>query len=443
MSRSVCVALAVKNGEAYIAAAIESVLAQEGVDLSLQVIDNLSDDGSVAIAERYLSDPRVTVSVNEDDIRYYGSLNRVLERTDATYFVPFACDDVMLPGNLAAKVDALDETGAALAHSTALWMDAAGQLGAPVIDHRLTPPLSEAPGFFAQLIPHNRVICPSAVVRTETMRELGGFDGRDDFAADWLAWLRISLRAPVVTVAQPLVAYRAHAQSGTSRAERLGLRGLYEPATMAHVLEDPAFPADWSGWRDRLMAMTCAHAANGLHETGSRRVAVGFAAYLLATRALVHQPFDPEIQARFQSLVGAAGLAVPRLPFEAVTTLPETAEDGAGLLAAAEALGALLERLVIVVDPERQEDAVRTLEPLFGDASIDAVIVPTPDATAELVPGRIAIARWQAPLVAVAEGAGLPVWPYAAPDPFAQPPDPARWETLPGAAAAAGAVPRR
>jgi glycosyltransferase involved in cell wall biosynthesis len=443
MSRrpSVCVALAVKNGAAYLPQAIESVLAQSDVELTLRVIDNRSEDDSVAIASRYLDDPRVSVQVNEEDILYYGSLNRVLSETEADYFVPFACDDAMLPGNLARKVGALEESGAALAHSTALWMDEQGTLSGPVIDHRLTPPLSEAPGFFAQLIPHNRVICPSAVVRTDVLRALDGFDGRDDFAADWLAWLRISLRHPVVTLIEPLVAYRTHGQNGTSRAERLGLRGLYEPATLEWVLGDPAFPPAWRDWHGRLLAMTCAHVAGVLHDSGSRRVVErGWASYMLQTRALALEPHDPEMRARFEWHMQAAGLVAPALPIQAVAAAPENAEEGLELLAATEALGGLLERLLIVVEPERQQAAIQVLEPLFGETELDAVLVPTDQPLMELVPGRLTIARWGAPIIAASEAAGVPVWPYAVPNPFDKPADPERWEVLPGARAAAGAA---
>ena len=52
---SVCVAIPVKNGSAYLAEAIESVLAQTGVDLSVRVIDNQSDDDSLELAQRYAS----------------------------------------------------------------------------------------------------------------------------------------------------------------------------------------------------------------------------------------------------------------------------------------------------------------------------------------------------------------------------------------------------
>src|SRR5205085_8833713 len=124
--RDVCVALPVRNGELYFAEAIESVLAQGGVDLELAIYDNGSTDGSVELARRYLDDPRVSVTVNERDLHFYGSLNRALAETSCRYLVPFASDDLMLPGNLARKVEALERTGAAFAHSTAYPIDDSG-----------------------------------------------------------------------------------------------------------------------------------------------------------------------------------------------------------------------------------------------------------------------------------------------------------------------------
>ena len=89
---SVAVVISVRNGEEYLAEAIESVLAQEGVELELRIYDNGSTDRSVEIVSRYLADPRVTVDCNDGDRNYFGSLNRALEETRATYFAPFACE---------------------------------------------------------------------------------------------------------------------------------------------------------------------------------------------------------------------------------------------------------------------------------------------------------------------------------------------------------------
>ena len=49
MSVRVCVAISVRNGEQFIAEAIESVLDQTHTDLELRIYDNLSTDTSAQI----------------------------------------------------------------------------------------------------------------------------------------------------------------------------------------------------------------------------------------------------------------------------------------------------------------------------------------------------------------------------------------------------------
>ena len=93
-------------------------------------------------------------------------------------------------------------------------------------------------------------------------------------------------------------------------------------------------------------------------------------------------------------------------------------------------LGSLLERLAIAVPTEGVDDAMALLEPHFGDTELDVSVIPTDDPADLYKPGRVVIAKWGSDDVAQAESAGLPVHPYAMPDPFAQPPDPEKWETV-------------
>src|SRR5690349_24998096 len=109
MRPRVCVAISVKNGVRFLAASIESVLGQEGVDLDVRLYDNGSTDGSLELARSY---PGLRVIANETEPNFYGSRNRALDETDAERFCAWACDDVMEPGNLARKV-AADEAAEA------------------------------------------------------------------------------------------------------------------------------------------------------------------------------------------------------------------------------------------------------------------------------------------------------------------------------------------
>jgi glycosyltransferase involved in cell wall biosynthesis len=427
---SVCVAIPVKNGSAYLAEAIESVLAQTGVDLSVRVLDNGSDDDSLEIARGYTADPRVTADRNPADIHYYGSLNRVLAESDADYYVPFAADDVMRPDNLRRKVQALEETGAAFASSSATLIDEAGTATGVGPDHVATPPLLAAPEFFRLLVPRNCVSCQSVVARSSALREIGGFDGRSIYASDWLTWLRLALRGPVVTFAEPLVANRIHAHAATTTYGAAGLDARDVPSTLDHVFLDEALPAEWREWRDPMVAAAQVDAAVALSRVGLTRVAGGWAGYLAMGRALARQPRDPRLQANYETLLNAAGLVPPATPYDAVAFAPADAGEAAGLAATADELAPLLGRLIIGVRPNELDATMALLEPHFGATELDVVVVPTADALELIVPGRVVIAGWGSDLVGQAEDAGVPVYPYDIPGPFGGPPDASRWQTV-------------
>ena len=395
MTPAVCVAIPVKNGAAFLGATLDSVLAQEGVDLSVRIRDNGSDDDSVAIALAYAEgDQRVSVAVNEEDVTYYGSLNRIVAETDAEWFVPFAADDLMAPGNLAQKVEAAVEAGASFVHSSALAVDEDAQPMQVAPDHSATPRVVDPPGFFRMIAPNNMVSTQTVLTRPETLRCVAGFDVRGYYAGDWLTWMRIALRERVVTLPEPLVMNRVHTAGGTSTLNRQGINGRDVPATLEHVFSDDAMPAEWRAERDHMVATNLATVARILHEDGIRRVAQGWAGYMTLGRALARVPTDGGLRAAYEAYVSESDLAVPRLPFDAVTVTPESAADARALHALADRLGPLLASLAIVVDPDGVDDAMAVIEPVFGDTHLDVAIIPTADVGELLLPGRLAIARW-------------------------------------------------
>ncbi|MCC7054110.1 MAG: glycosyltransferase family 2 protein [Gemmatimonadaceae bacterium] len=73
------------------------------------------------------------------------------------------------------------------------------------------------------------------VVRTETLRAVGGFDAQLEYCEDWEAWMRVAARGGLHIVGEPLVYVREH-RSGTFRnADRLK-RGMLAALAKAEVL---------------------------------------------------------------------------------------------------------------------------------------------------------------------------------------------------------------
>jgi glycosyltransferase involved in cell wall biosynthesis len=430
----VCVAISVRNGERFIAEAIESVLAQSHGDLELRIYDNLSTDSSGEIASRYLADPRVSYTANAFDLGYYGSLNRALHETSAPLFVPFAADDVMEPANLKLKVAAIESSGAGFAHSPVLLID---PKGAVIGDLGSIPePIETFPQreFFRLCAPVNCVTCPSTLIRSDALRALGGFDGRVPYCADWLAWMRLCLRHPVAMVHEPLVRWRQHPESGTSDSLRSASYACEDPASLALALADDAFPAEWDALRSPMLAACLARIAGHLERDGHRRVANGHAAYELALRALTLVPDDPALRSLASRLAQQADLRPPAMPFHAVAWPAVEPDQLAAAVAGARDLdrAGLLGSFAIAIRPDLVGDAVAMLEALLADGpDVGIDLVPAEAPHELLVPGVLALAPFGSPQAALAEAAGVPVLAGLSPDPFARPADPGRWETLP------------
>jgi glycosyltransferase involved in cell wall biosynthesis len=88
--------LPVFNGEAYLDAALGSLLAQDFTDFEVIVSDNASTDSTAAIAAAWATkDARVRVYRNETNIGAERNFNRVFELARGRYFRWAACDDLV------------------------------------------------------------------------------------------------------------------------------------------------------------------------------------------------------------------------------------------------------------------------------------------------------------------------------------------------------------
>jgi len=111
----VAVLLSAYNGEKYIGAQINSILAQEGVEIELYVRDDGSVDGTRDILREYETEPRIHVEYGKN-LGFIRSFLRLLTFCDDAVCYAFSDqDDVWLPHKLRLAYDALrEETSPAL-----------------------------------------------------------------------------------------------------------------------------------------------------------------------------------------------------------------------------------------------------------------------------------------------------------------------------------------
>ncbi len=228
------VLLPVKNGIAFLAEAIDSIVCQTFKDWRLIVLDHGSTDGSVELAEAYAErDARVIVRSFPQAQGLSGLLNCGLDLCDCTYVLRQDADDVSLPDRMEVLARAF-EADSALA--------VLGSLGDVIDAHGRTIGKIDMPtgrhGVAAGVLFRTPICHPSAAMRFDAMCRLGRVSGPgvrygEDFigavpverrlhvpglAEDYFLFGQLALVAPCMNVDRRLIKYRWHgANIGTTK----------------------------------------------------------------------------------------------------------------------------------------------------------------------------------------------------------------------------------
>lgn len=209
----VAVLLPVRNAGPYVAQALLSVLAQDHRDLDVIVVDDGSDDATMAEVER-VADARVRV-VKGPGRGVAAALAAGADAADARFLCRMDADDVCLPGRVRAQVQHLRAEPRCGVVGGRFRTISAADRPLPT----LTRLLPERPGGcrlhlgFANCIAH-----PTAMVRTQALREVGGYDVSTLFE-DYDLWLRLAREWSVTNLPVTVLRYRYHA-GNTYRARR-------------------------------------------------------------------------------------------------------------------------------------------------------------------------------------------------------------------------------
>ncbi len=221
----VSVVLPVRNGEAFLAEAIESVLAQTLGDLELIVVDDGSTDESAEIANRF---PRVTV-LRQEPLGLVAALNHGIAQSSAPYVARMDADDIALPERLERQV-------AFLAANPRAGLVACG---VEVIDGETMLLPGEDAALRRRLLLRNPFTHGSVIIRRAALDAAGGY--RPDYGAneDYDLWRRLARSWELAALPEVLYRYRRHGQATTATdpgrvAERERLRDelWHEPALL-------------------------------------------------------------------------------------------------------------------------------------------------------------------------------------------------------------------
>lgn len=197
----VSVLMTAYNREKYIGEAIESVLASKYDNFELIIVDDASKDRTVEIAERYCSDARVRLHVNERNLGDYSNRNRAASLARGKYLKYLDSDDILYPRGLQIMVDSMEAFPEA----------GFGVSGPDTFDAPYPFQLSPQEAYRRHFLGKGLFTCSplSVIVRSEAFRAVGGFSGKRH-VGDTELWLTLGARYPVVRLSDGVAWWRKH-----------------------------------------------------------------------------------------------------------------------------------------------------------------------------------------------------------------------------------------
>jgi len=145
----VTIGMPVRNGEATIVAAIESLLAQTESCFRIHISDNASTDRTADLCRGLCAkDDRISYERLPEDIGAVANFNRLLDAADTEFFMWAACDDFWVPEFLACTLRQLRQETRAVGCAAGVWM----VNGAGGVVQRYGPPVGLASGHLTRRV---------------------------------------------------------------------------------------------------------------------------------------------------------------------------------------------------------------------------------------------------------------------------------------------------
>jgi glycosyltransferase involved in cell wall biosynthesis len=203
----------VYNGEKYLSEVIDSVISQQGVSITMIIVNDGSIDSSLRVAEEwYKRFPDQIEVINQPNsgeaIAVINGMNNV-----RTKFVGVVnADDPLLPGHCRKMVDSLLlDPKAVVAYPDWLMTDGDGAILRSVKTLEYT-----RRALIADLV---CIPGPGAIIRVEALEDIPIREKQFRYISDYVLWLRMSGKGHFIRVPETLATWRQHSMGATASAK--------------------------------------------------------------------------------------------------------------------------------------------------------------------------------------------------------------------------------
>src|SRR5256714_6243696 len=222
MSATVSIIMAVFNAEAFLDAAVQSVLKQRFSDFEFIIIDDGSTDGSNQKLQDFAREDNRVRLIGRANKGLTASLNEGLKLARGEFIARMDADDVAAPDRLKIQVEYLraHPEVSVLGGSNEL-IDDAGRMLTTVV-----PPPDDATLQEHALSGRTPICHPLAMMRREAVEKVGGYDEQFQVAQDLDLWLKLGEVGKLACVSDVLLRYRQHEDSVSEKKQAQQVRNM-------------------------------------------------------------------------------------------------------------------------------------------------------------------------------------------------------------------------
>lgn len=194
----------------YVQSALDSILRQSYSDIEfIVIIDNPANKAIYRlIMDMASKDKRIRVVRNEVNLGLAKSLNVGIGMAKGEYIARMDADDISMPNRLEREIEFLKSNNLDMVCSLVKKIDEDGNVWDTL------PPHPQDPSFFPTLLPiQNVVVHPTVLMRTSSVRNLGGYRTFSS-CQDYDLWLRmITSGYKIGIINEPLLKFRSRHDS--------------------------------------------------------------------------------------------------------------------------------------------------------------------------------------------------------------------------------------